>query len=332
MERLVRVVPAVVRGAVLIDFFATQPHYVDHLRPTWDALPPPRGDWYTQDHRHLLGPSDRLMVVSSYGDLRDARRAGYERLVLAQHGCGMSYSDDHPAYPGGRSRENVVLLLDPNEFAAARDRAAHPTIPVAVVGCPKLDAWFTTPPAHRHRDRPLVVFSFHWPGGYDPPETRWAFSHYRDRLLTLKQHADRMGYRVAGHGHPKAQNTHLRAFWHDAGFGFVRDFAHVVEVADQYVCDNSSTLYEFAAVTNRPVLVLNSPSYRRDINHGIRFWQAMPGIQVDTAADLGDAIIEGLSDPAYAQQMRREAVELVYPVGRDGTAAKRAAEAIMGVV
>jgi UDP-N-acetylglucosamine:LPS N-acetylglucosamine transferase len=93
-----------------------------------------------------------------------------------------------------------------------------------------------------------------------------------------------------------------------------------------YVCDNSSTIYEFAA-TGRPVVVLNGPHYRRDVHHGLRFWDAADvGIQVDHPRDLPDAIEEALRDPEPRRRAREAALGIVY-AHRTG-AAQRAAAAL----
>jgi hypothetical protein len=63
----------------------------------------------------------------------------------------------------------------------------------------------------------------------------------------------------------------------------VASLREVQRRAAVYVCDNSSSMYEFAA-TGRPVVVLDLPEgrikgigYRRNINHGLRFWDALFG-------------------------------------------------------
>jgi len=108
----------------------------------------------------------------------------------------------------------------------------------------------------------------------------------------------------------------------------VEDFEDVLERADLYMCDNSSTLFEFASV-GRPVVVLNAPWYRRHIEHGLRFWEAATvGVQVDHPAELRDAVMQALEDPPEQQAARQAAVRIAYTY-TDGQASKRAAQEIL---
>ena len=55
--------------------------------------------------RRPAGPDD-IAIVASFGDLKSARREGFERIVMMQHGAGQSYGGDHrtarhPSYAGG---------------------------------------------------------------------------------------------------------------------------------------------------------------------------------------------------------------------------------------
>ena len=109
------------------------------------------------------------------------------------------------------------------------------------------------------------------------------------------------------------------------GIEHVATFDEVCRRADVYVCDNSSTIFEFAS-TGRPVVLLNSPQYRKRIHHGLRFWDAASvGVQVDTAAELPDAIQRALHEDHSAE--REAALDIVYAYRTD--AAQRAADAIM---
>jgi UDP-N-acetylglucosamine:LPS N-acetylglucosamine transferase len=132
-------------------------------------------------------------------------------------------------------------------------------------------------------------------------------------------------YRVIGHGHPKGDwPARLQRIYRRAGINeYVPDFDEVCRRADLYVCDNSSTLFEFAA-TGRPVLVLNHPDYRRHVEHGLRFWRAATvGIQVDQPHELLAAVARALEDPPEVRAAREAALDVVY-AHRQGAAARAA--------
>ncbi len=280
---------------------ASAPHYAAHLDPITRLLPADLD----------------VTVVASYRDLLTARKRGAERIVLAQHGAGQSYGGDptsarHPSYPGGDDNDDVGLFLVPNEHAAKRWRDRYPRACVRVIGSPRLD----TLPA---RDgggggAATVAVSFH----FDPhvsPEARSAFGWYRSAVAML---ADR--FHVIGHGHPKA--THLPRFYERNGIEHVASFDDVCRRADIYVCDNSSTLFEFAS-TGRPVVVMNAPWYRRDIDHGLRFWDtAEIGANIWHPGDLIPAV-----ENAKATYGRLSLLDEVY--AHPNGAAARAAEAII---
>lgn len=293
---------------------STEAHHAAHLEPILAHLP------HASAHRR----PDDIALVASYGSLSRARRDGYARFVLAQHGAGQSYGGsphhaNHPSYPGGSNNKEVGLFLVPNEHAAGRWRRAYPRTPVAVVGCPKLD----TLPAREYRNgemrEPVVAVSFHW-DMHGLPELRSAQTYY---WRTMEKLARR--FLVIGHGHPKRRD--LGRLWRMLKVPYVPDFNDVCRRADVYVCDNSSTIFEFAA-TGRPVVVLNIPEYRREVNHGLRFWDAASiGVQVNHPDELVDAVRLALDDPPEQQAAREKALSLVYAY-RTG-ASERAAGAIM---
>lgn len=316
----------------MIDCFATERHFVDHLAPIWHALPE-RGDFVV--HRSVkehaielgigLGEGDitRPVMVASWGDYKRASKDGYEQIVYVEHGAGQSYGGDPrtadaPGYSGGRGHSGVVLYLVPNEYSASRWRTAYPGARVEVIGCAKVD---TLPRKERAAD-PVVAVSFHFPCGVSP-ETRTTFSHYRPMLAALARK-----YRLIGHAHPRwSTEPVVRQAFRRIGAEFVEDFTDVCRLADVYVCDNSSTIFEFAA-TGRPVVLMNGPVYRRDVNHGGRFWDwATVGVQCDRPADLTATVTEALQDKPEQKAERERIVDLVYPCR--GDSAQRAAAAVM---
>lgn len=312
-----------------VDFVASEQHWLEHLAPVWQQLQH-RGRFYTPDHlapqARRLGvkryplpaqlPSGGPVVVASYGDLRRVAKAD-RYLVLFEHGAGFSFSRPHPSYAGGlRWRCLVSLFACPNEYVAARNRAAYPEAMVEVVGSPKMDAVFTSPQRPAGTP-PVVAVGFHWDCKV-APETRWAYPHYSGAMGALCD-----TYQVLAHAHPRCPAS-LRQELEAAGAEWVPDWQQVLERADIYLNDSSSTLYEFAA-TGRPVVVLNAPWYRRDVQHGLRFWEhADVGVQVDDPFDLLDAVDLALRDLPAQRKLRSKAVRDVYPV-RDGTSAAQAA-------
>lgn len=305
----------------MIDFLASQPHYREHLSAVRAALPAEaRGEFLPPS---LEGP-DNPVLVASYGDLKRAasRRS---RVALMEHGAGQSYGGRHTAqhgsYAGGRNRDAASLFLHPGPHPANRDRTAYPAARVEVVGSPHLD----TLPRKTAKGR-VVAFSFHFNGPLCA-ETKNAYAAFFPALASLATK-----YELLGHAHPmlwgKGRPGHTIADRYRAhGIEPVESFREVCERADVYICDNSSTLFAFAA-TGRPVVVLNPPWYDRRVNHGLRFWEAASvGVNCDDPADLGDCIERAFEDAPEQQEDREEALQLVYAY-REG-AARRAADVLM---
>lgn len=332
----------------MIDAIACEPQFIDHAAPVWRALPSDvRGRFLVAerfiDRARALGVDaeaidDRAIRASSrspfanpgdgptafvvsIGDTKVGRRLGYRRFVFMEHGAGQSYTGDgslaHSSYAGGIDREDVSLFLVPNDRSAGQWRRAYPTASVAVVGCPKLDDL----PAREPGPGPVVAISFHWPS-FGSPEAGTALGSYISSLRGLR---DR--YTTIGHAHPKADwPVRMETVYQRAGIEFVRDFDEVCRRADVYVCDNSSTIFEFAS-TGRPVVVLNAPTYRRNVDHGLRFWEAADvGVQVDRASDLFAGIDRAIVDGPDQIANRDYALSIVY-AWQTG-AATRAANAI----
>lgn len=334
-----------------VDAVACEPQFLDHLAPLWRELEPPargrlRVDGALLERAARLGleaePLDAVAIrstardpgpkpgagpqalVASIGDTKVARRLGYRRFAVIEHGVGQAYGGEgrgmaarHPSYSGGLERGDTELALVPNEYAAALWRAGYPELDVRVVGSPRLE---TLPAREPGGPTPTVALSFHWPA-FVAPEAGTALGHYLPALAPLAR-----AYSVLGHGHPKGDwQVRLQRFYRRAQITrWSSDFDEVCRLADVYVCDNSSTLFEFAA-TGRPVVVLNSPAFRRTVHHGLRFWEAASvGVQVDEPDELVAAVARALEDGPAEQAAREAALELVY-ARRTGAAALAAA-------
>lgn len=297
-----------------MDAYASMSHYRHHLEPVFDALgPEERGTLYTSTYPPAKGGP---IIVASR---QDGERTKNRPTILVEHGCGLAYDSDHGSYSGGKGWDHAVLFLTPNVQTCKRWGSRYPTTPCEVVGSPRLDVLQTADSDSSFEGtKSAVAISFHWNCGLSP-FTQWAFPFFAKALPRLAEEFD-----VIGHAHPRAWRR-LRPIYKQLGIEPVQDFVEVVERASLYVCDNSSTMYEWAAL-DRPVLALDAPWYDRTKDLNWRFWSHVPGLSCDDPTSLNGAVRLALADPPEVQAMRRRATEVVFPL--IGGSAERAADAI----
>jgi hypothetical protein len=322
---------------VRLTTYASLPHYARHLQPIAAALDVEQRAWSPRGQSWGAAPgrdlnrwrADDVALVASYADAAKLRGA---RLVYVEHGAGQTYAGDpkarrHPSYAGGVSRapvfERVALFVVPSERVAALWRDQYPDARVVVAGCPFLDPW------HRGERptpaRPCVAITFHWRCPL-VPETQSALDHFDRVLPRLVSWLRHHGVDVIGHGHPRLWGA-IERRWRALHVEPVQSWPDVLDRASVLIGDNTSALFEFASL-DRPVVVLNAPWYRRDVEHGLRFWSAVPGVQVDEPDDLIPTIEAQLLDVTLGASERQRAASVAY-AHADGRAAARAAEAIM---
>jgi hypothetical protein len=338
----------------LFHFASAEEHFAEHLAPVWHALPERvRGEFWTApnlvEFARTLVPTAEVrprwvrvergdyVVVAGEGDRKALPGVP---IVRFEHGVGMSYAGmvnvpvgaprraiegvrTHPSYPGGRGQRGVKLFCSPNRYSDDRWKAPYPGTPSEIVGTPKLDRIHNAPPKVRSNP-PVVAVSFHADISI-AVEASSAFPDYADVLPSLAKRTD---IQLIAHAHPRARNQ-VRPFYDEHGIEFVERFTEVMELADLYAMDNSSTLYEFASL-DRPVVVINRDVYRRDVHHGLRFWEhSGVGVNCDRPKDLNKAIDTALEDPPEFQEARRLATKDCYPYR--GRASQRAAEVMMSL-
>lgn len=321
----------------MISAWCLKTPYLDHLVPVWKALPEDRrGSVYVSeqclDYAERLGLAARRFreYERQAGPLVIFSRAEFRRLptgspvVFIEHGVGANYDGrSHlAAITSQRAAQIMALLTTPAQAEAHRrifgDR-------VHEVGCPKLDAWA----GYRHRRHrrhrpPVVAFSHHWDQRMYP-ETRSAWPWDAE---AWEQVIAGGRYTVLGHKHP-GDPRDIEGWCREHGIEFVERFDDVLRRADLYVADNTSTLYEFAA-TGRPVVVLSPPWYRRDVHHGARFWEHLPGLECAIPDHLEACIAEALEDVPARRALRELALEAVYgPL--DGRATERAVAVLLQI-
>lgn len=333
----------------MIDAYASFPHYWRHLAPIVEALQERGHDVRTwsrsDDFAPVMRPGDRDRVeVALVASHDDAMRFRDRPTIYVEHGAGQSYVGwDGGGYAGARDLSHVTLFVCPNEMVAAAWRERYTDVPAIAVGSPALDqhggrvhvdgclmhslrmgsADCVCPP--RKSATRVVAFTFHWRCAVCP-ETMPALDHYLPSLDATIQLLRASGVTVLGHSHPKGYGL-LQPVWKGLSVPHEQDPDVVLRTADVIVADNTSLLYEAAAL-DIPTVVLNAPWYRREIHHGLRFWSHVPGAQVNEPDELPAAILAALDDDDdEARGSRRRAAARAY-AAVDGCAGKAAAQAI----
>lgn len=304
-----------------IDFYASERQYADHLVPIWNTLgEDERGLFHAHGtvYEHLIlvrGVNARQVVrgrptrarpnavcTASY---QDARMARWRPVALLEHGAGQTYGDDHPSNPGGTSREFVDLFLCPNPSVARKNSEKYGVDKVKVVGSPRVE-WLKNHIKVKGEEEVKVTVGFHW-DNRQVPESRWAFPWMAPGIMSLKSR-----WPVVGHSHPKTWKV-LEHWYTERGIECEQEFDRAIWGSWIYVCDNSSTMYEAAAL-GIPVVCMNAPWYRKDKEWGLRFWDAVPGPQVDESDELMDAVQRVLDHPDPALEIGAEVVHRVHPI------------------
>lgn len=266
--------------------------------------------------KHFLGVRPVIGLATSTGTLI---AEGF-----ASHNSGDPKSAWLPGYSasGGRNHRGVIGYIAPSQTVADR---WHPK-PAVAVGCPKMDRWYGEP----RLTYPAVCIAWHWDAARVSPEARSAFAHYQASLPQIVDTLHHQNVAVYAHAHPRWGNTLDREFW-KAGFDAVLSSdREVFQQCSVLAMDNSSLMYEFASL-GRPVVALNAPWYRREVDHGLRFWQHVPGWQADDASEAIDLLLAAIVDPTFGQEFAVPAVAHAYEFV-DGRASERAAQWITQLV
>ena len=258
--------------------FARAPHLADHLYPIWRHLGDQRGE-FVQDHtgrapKHWH-PNDHVMVAS----FLDIASAGERRVIYVEHGAGQSYAGGNEAarsyYSGAEHPDNVIGYISPRQEVA--DRWGRPAFAAGAPICDDYELFS----AER-----CAAITMHWngapPNKVGVPEAGNVFEHYIGALPAIVAELQENGYEVLAHHHPRF--SHLHGVWTKLGMEVVTA-DEVRRRAQVLIADNTSLAYEMAYCF-RDVVTLNAPWYRRDVEHGLRFWSHVPGVQVNDSNEL----------------------------------------------
>lgn len=314
----------------MLIFYVNEKHHLDHIIDIYKAYKgekslfiPAKLTAYVEDAEKVQAFDNNLkfkktlnnlykkyredlkILVAKYGSVSSLNAINTRyNLILMEHGCGQYYDIRH--YFWGRQHglrkfmHSVKYMLCPNECLANKIKKHNPKLKTYITGSPKLDRYTKQ---KTNNQRPLIVFSWHWECKVIP-ETTGGFNYWKGCLIEIGKK-----YNIALHGHPRIQRD-VKIFARDNDIEHIESFDEVLVRADVYACDNSSTLFEFAAI-DKPVIVLNNPWFRKDIEQGMRFWEyADIGVQCDDISDIEEAINKAIEDKEHK---RVEYVPKIYP-------------------
>ncbi len=312
-----------------IDVTASLPHYYDHMLPIFEQLPERlRGNVLELETPCRYPARNRVAMVAGYIDAK--RLQASNPMIYVEHGAGQAYLGDQktatlPSYSGGASRHRSIVGYVCPSVAVAERWAPTPAV---AAGCPKMDRWiFTEPKVPRS-----VCFAWHWDAGERrtlSPEMRSAWAHWQPVLGHLANIFRNEGWLVFGHAHPRWGGT-LRKPMEAAGLTVLDTDAEVFDNVGVLFVDNSSIGYEFALL-GRPTFWMNAPWYRRDVHHGLRFWDVVPGIQLDHPSDLYGLTLDEWVECA-AVDAHSVVPDVYAPWSQLGEASARAAEWITELI
>lgn len=299
-----------------VHVLAGLPQYERHIMAVWKHLPDElRGDVLIGNQ--ATGLNHRRSDVFMVGGAQDIPRAA-QRKVYVEHGAGQAYNGDPRTagtngYHGAVHDPTVCWYISPRQDVA--DSWGRPAF---AAGCPALDEFAgLVPPC-----KPTVAITFHWDASRLSPESASAAESYMPRMGEIVDRLRGQGFDVVGHWHPRWPT--MRHQWRDLGVDYILDIDTVLRECDVLIADNTSVMYEMAAL-GRPVVALNCPGYRRGVEHGLRFWSHVPGWQVDTADELLALDVRGYWYDDWSRPQREHAVSYAYAL-RPGGAGKAAAD------
>jgi hypothetical protein len=297
-----------------LDIFAREKHHQVHAKAIADGLG-------LQVITSINEITKDYVLVFSFGDLRVINEMKTKGIIFCEHGTGLFYENHHASYAGSTShRDNVILRLSPNKTHADKEKETL-ECPVEIIGVPKLDK-FAKRYWNFNKEKPTVAISFHF-DCFVNPETRSSFNYFKSIIPELNKQ-----FNLIGHAHPRLM-PQIQDFYIKNKIRIVNDFEKVLELADVYCCDNSSTIWEWC-ITEKPVVLFNPPFYRREVEHkgNPRFWRlSCIAPLCNKPEELIDCIWEAVKNHEKYQPIIRQAKKEVLHI-TDGTATQTACEII----
>jgi FtsZ-binding cell division protein ZapB len=277
---------------------------------------------------HLLRDADAILTTShATVKMNHKLKITKPKIIYQYHGCG------DRKYSFSKELGKFDYLLLPGKYYEKRLVEEHVTTKerTSIVGYPKLD--YPVDVNHFRKqlfnnNKPIILYVPHW----DPNLT--SYKIWGKQILEYFNHNDKYNLIFS----PHIQLKHWKfKYKYDiridqyinqnlyVDFGSERSVdSSYIKLADLYLGDVSSLIYEWIAIQPRPCLFLNAHqvNWREDVDY--RNWQYGP--VVETMDQLDRKLNEAVEDTKYLNIQSERIKE--YMNLTDVSSSRRAAEAI----
>ena len=270
-----------------------------------------------------------VVLTTSHGTPKMFKKYGITKpkVVYQYHGCGDRRYGFDPEFkhfdsmlvPGLYHQNRLV-----EENIISREKTK-------IIGWPKLDyVKLNTSRKLFNNDNPTFLYTPHW------KKNLTSYNHYTELILEYFSTHTEYNLIFAPHiliKHWKTSNGYNINYDHYNSDNIVVDFGSesstngtYLDVADIYIGDVSSMVFEFIAMKARPCVFLNAHKDQWKGNPDYRFWEY--GIVIENESDFESTIPATINNFSYSELQHKRVSE--YIEIQDKKSCKRAAEALLG--
>lgn len=249
------------------------------------------------------------------------------KLIIMKHGCGdRAYSFD-PAY----GKYDLVLIGGEHHRRIMLEKNITSENKIKIIGYPKFDIPIKSKDIKNKifkNDNPVVLYNPHWQPEYSSYNTysKFILEYFKANVgynLIFAPHILLKHWKTHYHYNLNLDDYKSDSIYIDFGSRYSADNSYI-KIADLYIGDVSSLIYEFIALEPRPCIFLNAHSVNWKNNLYYRFWEL--GRVVEYKKDFDEIFKLSINDNSF-ELLQKERIKEYMDIA-DIPASKRAAIAI----
>jgi len=271
----------------------------------------------------------KAIITTSHATVKMCQKYKIQgpRIIYQYHGCGDG------AYGFSKTMGTFDLLLLPGEYHQQRLIAENvtTTVKTRIVGWPKLDQKIDIKDLKRelfNNDKPTILYSPHWNPKISSYQ-KWGesvleyFNNQSEYNLIFSPHIQVKHWSRKYHYRTDFNNFNNKQILIDFGSRLSVDSSYL-RIADLFMSDVSSLIYEWIAIKPRPCVFLNAQGIEWQSNVNYRHWDYGP--VVDDINQLGEKIEEAIHTGSFLNTQKDR---IVYYINQtEEPSSRRAAIAI----